>query len=337
MPAMGTLQNFLKDHFLHYNSGALVRAAEGYKAHVEKGGKMMVTLAGAMSSARLGRILAPMIRAGKVHAISTTGANLEEDIYRLIAFKHYAYLPNYRMSAQEEEKLLEQSFNRVTDLGIPEHEAMRVLESRLHAEWKKAEEEQAAVPANAPISEKLRKGRYFPHEFLYKILQHKDLPIDGHKEESWVLACMEKNVPIFTPGWEDSTSGNMFIAAIRRGIIQNPLTVRDGKEAFNSLADWYIENSAKAPIGFFQVGGGIAGDYPICVVPMLRQDMEMDVPLWSYFAQIRDSHESYGGYSGAYPTEKITWGKLDSNSSIHDIVSDATICAPLIFGYVMGY
>ncbi|MBP7844995.1 MAG: deoxyhypusine synthase family protein [Proteobacteria bacterium] len=337
MESNSSLKTFLKEHFYHYNSGALVRAAEDYVRHIDRGGKMMVTLAGAMSSARLGKILAPMIRAGKVHAISTTGANLEEDVYRLIAFKHYAHIPHYRMSAKDEEKLLDQSFNRVTDLAIPEHEAMRVLEERLHGVWKAAEAEQAKVAHNAPISEKLTKGRYFPHEYLYKILQQKDLPIDGHREESWVLACMEKNIPIFTPGWEDSTSGNMFIAAIRKGVIQNPLTVRDGKEAFNSLADWYIEESAKSPIGFFQVGGGIAGDYPICVVPMLRQDMEIEVPLWSYFAQIRDSHESYGGYSGAYPTEKITWGKLDASSAMHDIVSDATICAPLVFAYVMGY
>ncbi len=81
------------------------------------------------------------------------------------------------------------------------------------------------------------------------------------------------------------------------------------------LAKYYTEEAGKDGIGFFQIGGGIAGDFPICVVPMLYQDMEQtDTPFWSYFCQISDSTTSYGSYSGAVPNEKITWGKLDINT-----------------------
>ncbi|MEO9891934.1 deoxyhypusine synthase family protein, partial [Aurantibacter sp.] len=108
-----------------------------------------------------------------------------------------------------------------------------------------------------------------------------------------------------------------------------------GIEYMTFLADWYTENSAKG-IGFFQIGGGIAGDFPICVVPMLYQDMERtDTPFWSYFCQISDSTTSYGSYSGAVPNEKITWGKLDINTPKYIIESDATIVAPLIFAYLL--
>jgi len=277
-------------------------------------------LAGAMSSAQLGRMLAPMIRKGYIHAISTTGANLEEDAYRLLANSHYKPIENYRMSAEKEEELSNAGFSRVTDLGIPEEEAMRVLEKELIREWQAAEKQGQA---------------YFPHEYLIRILQSGRVKFDGAPENSWLLAAAEKNIHIVTPGWEDSTCGNMFVAAIKRKDIERPHIVKDGKEAMLEFSDWYEAESEKQPIGLFQIGGGIAGDFPICVVPMLRQDLGKDTARWSYFAQIRDSQESFGGYSGAYPTEKITWDKLSAKSKIFDIVSDATIVAPLIFSYVL--
>jgi deoxyhypusine synthase len=103
------------------------------------------------------------------------------------------------------------------------------------------------------------------------------------------------------------------------------------------LAQWYPENARGRGVGFFQIGGGISGDFPICVVPMLNQDLVKDVPTWSYFAQISDSTTSYGSYSGAVPNEKITWGKLDVDAPKFIVESDATIVAPLIFSYVLGW
>ena len=101
------------------------------------------------------------------------------------------------------------------------------------------------------------------------------------------------------------------------------------------LAKWY-QTESKTGIGFFQIGGGIAGDFPICVVPMIKQDLRVSVPLWSYFCQISDSTTSYGSYSGAIPSEKITWGKLGIDTPKFVIESDATIVAPLIFAYLLN-
>ncbi|MEO0414595.1 MAG: deoxyhypusine synthase family protein, partial [Verrucomicrobiota bacterium] len=152
------------------------------------------------------------------------------------------------------------------------------------------------------------------------------------------LAACEKNIPIFVPGWEDSTLGNFFAASCVDGTIQNSTTVRSGIETMRELIAWYRETTAESPLGFFQIGGGIAGDFPICVVPLMHLDLgETGIPPWAYFSQISDSTTSYGSYSGAVPNEKITWDKVTPETPTFIIESDATIVAPLIFGYVLGW
>ncbi len=316
------ITNFIEKYFLHFNSAALVDAAKGYEDQLNKGNKMLVSLAGAMSTAEIGKIFAEMIRKDKVHIISCTGANLEEDLMNLVAHSHYKRVPNYRdLTPQDEWDLLEKGLNRVTDTCIPEEEAFRRLQAHIVEIWKEAE----------------AKGeRYFPHEFMYKLLlsgvleQYYEIPI----ENSWMFAAAEKNLPIVVPGWEDSTLGNIFASYVMKGELKAS-TMKSGIEYMGYLADWYIKNSDTG-VGFFQIGGGIAGDFPICVVPMLYQDMEMtETPFWSYFCQISDSTTSYGSYSGAVPNEKITWGKLDINTPKFIVESDATIVAPLIFAYLL--
>ena len=320
----GPISQFIEKHYLHFNSAALVDAAKGYEKQLQDGAKMMVTLAGAMSTAELGKIFAEMIRQDKVQIISCTGANLEEDIMNLVAHTHYERVPHYRdLTPQQEWDLLEKGLNRVTDTCIPEEEAFRRLQKHIHKIWKDADD----------------KGeRYFPHEFMYKMLLSGVLEeyYEIDLKDSWMYAAAEKNLPMVVPGWEDSTMGNIFASYVIKGEIKAS-TMKSGIEYMAWLADWYGKNSGNG-VGFFQIGGGIAGDFPICVVPMLYQDMEMhDIPFWSYFCQISDSTTSYGSYSGAVPNEKITWGKLDINTPKFIIESDATIVAPLIFAYLLGY
>ena len=321
----GPVSQFIEKHYLHFNSAALVDAAKGYEEHLLDDGKMMITLAGAMSTAELGKSLAEMIRQDKVHIISCTGANLEEDIMNLVAHNSYKRVPNYRdLSPQEEWDLLENHYNRVTDTCIPEEEAFRRLQSHLFDIWNNADS----------------KGeRYFPHEFMYQMINSGLLKqyYEIDPADSWMVAAAEKNLPIVVPGWEDSTMGNIFSSYCIKGEFK-PTTMKSGIEYMIWLADWYPKNCAGKGIGFFQIGGGIAGDFPICVVPMLYQDMEMhDVPFWSYFCQISDSTTSYGSYSGAVPNEKITWGKLDIHTPKFIVESDATIVAPLMFAYILGW
>jgi deoxyhypusine synthase len=328
----GPVSRFIQHHYRHFNAATLVDAAHGYVEHLDSGGRMMVCLAGAMSTAELGLSLAEMIRRDKVHLITCTGANLEEDVFNLVAHDYYERVPHYReLSPKEEEGLLHRHLNRVTDTCIPEGEAMRRMEKAMLEVWSAAD----------------KKGeRYFPHEFFYKVLlggkYEKYYQIDP--KDSWMLAAAEKNLPIVVPGWEDSTLGNMYAAAVIRGreggpnSIKNVHTVRTGIEYMTWLADFYTKTTPKSSLGMFQIGGGISGDFPICVVPMLHQDLQRkEVPLWGYFCQISDSTTSYGSYSGAVPNEKITWGKLGVDTPKYIIESDATIVAPLIFAHVLGW
>ena len=319
----GPISQFVDKYYLHFNAASLVDAARGYNEQLAKGAKMMVTMAGAMSTAEIGKIFAEMIRQDKVHIISCTGANLEEDLMNLVAHKHYVRIPNYRdLTAKDERELMDKGLNRVTDTCIPEEEAFRRLQKHVFEIWKDAD----------------NKGeRYFPHEFLYKLLlsgvleQYYEIDI----KDSWMYAAAKKNLPIVVPGWEDSTLGNIFTSYVLKGELKAS-TMKSGIEYMTFLSKWYPENSQNG-VGFFQIGGGIAGDFPICVVPMLYQDMEQtDTPFWSYFCQISDSTTSYGSYSGAVPNEKITWGKLDWDTPKFIIESDATIVAPLVFAYVLG-
>lgn len=321
------VRTFIEQHYLHYNARELKRAAAAYETHIAAGGKMMVTLAGAMSTARIGRILARAIDAGLVHGISCTGANLEEDAFNLLAADEYEEIDDWRgISAEADAALYARGMNRVTDTCIPET-VMRHMERELLERWK----------ATSAAGE-----THLPSEHLLAVLD--DPKVQSHfqgAEDSWLLAVKRTGIPVFTPGWEDSTTGNMFAAACYRGDLPDHRAVTSGTEQMVRLMKWYQANCRPTPtapsIGFFQIGGGIAGDFAICAVPAMIQDLEMsDMPFWGYFCQISDAVTSYGGYSGAPPNEKITWGKLEKTTPRFMIESDATIVAPLILAYLLG-
>ncbi len=348
---MPTITDFLRAHYRHFNAATVVEAADAYVELIARGDRMMVTLAGAMSTAELGISLAEMIRREKVHAITCTAANLEEDLFNLVAHDHYRRVPNWRNLTPEQEKDLEsRGLNRVTDTCIPEEEAFRKIQPHLLELWREGEGERR--PA-------------FPHEYFYRILRERRLENEYQVplEHSWLAAAAERDLPLFVPGWEDSTMGNVFVASVLAGELEGYGAIRRGVEYMHALAAWYVEttmgrrlraldapSTAGIPdpleegapdilcrVGFFQVGGGIAGDFPICVVPMIHQDMELPCPYWAYFCQISDSTTSYGSYSGAIPSEKITWGKLDIDTPMFVIESDATIVAPLMFARILGW
>jgi len=309
-PVSDGIRGFVNRHFRHFNAGALRHCAQSLQKFLDDDGRLMVTLAGAMSTAEIGRSLAPVIRAGKVHAITCTGANLEEEVFNLVAHSSYKKIPDWRNLSQEDEAMLhEAGYNRVTDTCIPEEQAIRHIEDKILNQWKK--------------------GPAFPHEHVMAILD--DLEFEIPPTDSWLIAAKETGIPIYVPGWEDSTLGNIFAAHCISGNIDRS-NVKTGIDYMIHLAEFYQKSSQ--PFGFLQIGGGIAGDFPICVVPMLRQDLNQNTPMWGWFAQISESTTSYGGYSGAPPSEKITWGKLAPGTPMHIIESDATIVAPILFGFI---
>lgn len=322
---MSTISAFMEANYKHFNARETLDAAKAWNELLDGGGKMFLAMAGAMSTCEIGITLAEMIRQDKVHAICCTAANLEEDLFNLFNNTEYKLVPEYRdLSPEEERDLRDEGFNRVTDTCIPESVMLQV-EDHLVQLWKDA----------------AAKGEsYYPWEYFYSLLEIEDVKKHYQipPEHSWVLAAKEKNLPIYTPGWEDCTMGNKFVALVMSGALPDHRCLRLGTEQMQHLAEWYLARAdEKTPVGFFQIGGGIAGDFSICVVPMIIQDLHKeDAPFWAYFAQISDSTTSYGSYSGAVPNEKITWYKLDVDTPKFMINSDASLVAPLIFSYVLG-
>ncbi len=313
--------SFVLRNYKNFNARATRDALIAYWDHIERGGKMFWAVAGAMSSAQLGITLAPAIRAGLIHGLSVTGANLEESLFRLVAHKSYKDFPEYRyFTKQDDTKILNDRMRRVTDTSIPEDEAFRAVEKYVVPMW-----ERATKTAD----------RRFWHEYFYDLIQTigSDL-YEGNPDECWLLAAAKARLPIVVPGCEDSTFGNIFASHVKRGEC-SPSIVKSGIEYMAAFYDQYRELSAGQGVGFFQIGGGIAGDFPICVVPSIKYDLEETAKPWAYFCQISDSTTSYGSYSGATPNEKITWDKLTEDTPMFVIESDATIVVPLLLSALL--
>jgi deoxyhypusine synthase len=314
--------SFVLRNYKNFNSRATRDALVAYWRHIEAGGKMFWSVAGAMSSAQLGITLAPAIRGGLIHGLSVTGANLEESLFRLVAHDSYKDFPDYRyFTKQDDTRILEERMRRVTDTSIPEDEAFRAVEAYIVPMWTQATETNT---------------RRFWHEYFYEMVQ--TLPADLHEgkaEDCWLLAAAQHNLPIVVPGYEDSTFGNIFASHVKFGECSASVA-KSGIEYMAAFYDQYKVLSAdEAGVGFFQIGGGIAGDFPICVVPSIKYDLQEPVKPWAYFCQISDSTTSYGSYSGATPNEKITWDKLTETTPMFVIESDATIVVPLLLAALL--
>ena len=317
LPMLG----FILDNYKNFNARATRDALIAYWRHIERGGRMFWAVAGAMSSAQLGITMAPAIRAGLIHGMSVTGANLEESLFRLVAHDHYKDFPDYRyFNKSDDTKILNDRMRRVTDTSIPEDEAFRAVEKIIVPMWKQATEGGT---------------RRFWHEYFYELITtigpelHK-----GNADECWLLAAAKAKLPIVVPGYEDSTFGNIFASHVKLGECGAGIA-KSGIEYMAAFYDQYRELSSGAGVGFFQIGGGIAGDFPICVVPSIKYDLEQAVKPWAYFCQISDSTTSYGSYSGATPNEKITWDKLTEETPMFVIESDATIVVPLMLSALL--
>jgi deoxyhypusine synthase len=315
-----SIRQFIKENYFHFNAGELKRAIEALEIQIKSKNKIFLTLSGAMSTARIGRLLAPAIEKGLIGAICCTGANLEEDVFNAIEGHRYKQVHWRGLSSGDEEFLVKSGWNRVTDTCIPEN-VMRHVWKVLLESW------------NLDL-------KLSPYEHMRRAL---DKIVESETnisrlDESWVWAAHQANIPVFVPGWSDSTTGNMFTASVKNGDIRHRYeSVISDAEQFELLANWYEDTTQNKYHGpaFLQIGGGIAGDWPICVVPSLRQDENKDVPHWGYFCQIGDAPASYGGYSGAPPNEKITWDKISSQTPRFAIQSDATIVLPLILSYLL--
>lgn len=328
----GAVSAFAKRTLLHLNGGATLQAALWLKNHLDNGGKLVVSIAGALSSFQVGIMLAELIRQDKVHLVSATAANHEESFYRYVAHSHYAYIPKYtELTPIQEAELRDAGLRRITDTFLPEDESVRIMEPHLVKMWKDAQSSGE---------------RYFPHEYFRRLFKKRLIQPDpmANPHDCWTYAAFKKDIPIVIPGFEDSTMGNIFASYTYAGRYRSSPThlfdqsiMKSGLEYFTMLYDWYGDISKKNPVAFLQLGGGIAADFPICVVPSIKHDLEHHrVRDWAGFIEIGSSPMSYGSYSGAGGKEKITWDKLSTKSYYQIIQSDVTVVFPWIAAILLG-
>ncbi len=339
------VSNFLVNTKRHCNGGRTVDAGLWLKDFCTDGGKLFLSMAGAGSTFQMGIVLSDLIRAGFVAGISVTGANLEESLYRLVANEHYAYIPDYQSLTRTEEKELDYAgLRRITDTFLPEDESVRVLLSAFEKLWREAEE----------------KGeKHFWHEYFFMLFERNLIPIEGNPEleQCWLYQAWKHGVEICVPGPEDSTMGNIFAyysnAHSHESLEEfqdphpiNPDIIKHSFRYMQRLTAWYMETTKHCNLAFVQLGGGIAADFPICVVPHIKKDylapltpkqQEERVRPWAAFVEIHSSPMSFGSYSGAGGLEKITWSKLEINAYINQIFGDYTEHFPDIAAIILGW
>jgi len=336
--------NWLVDRKRHCNGGKTVDAGLWLKQHCDNGGKIFLTMSGAGSSFQQGIDIAEMIRAGKIAAISVTGANMEESLYRLVANSHYAYITDYNeLSRQEEKELDRAGLRRITDTFLPEDESVRIVLPKLEMLWREAEQT----------------GKHLLwHEYFFQLFERNLIEFDptAKKEECWLYEAWRNKIPVFVPGVEDSTMGNVFtyyayggthpfLAKYKQEKPISPDVVEHSFRYMHRLAEWYMDNTKEKGIAFLQYGGGIAADFPICVVPHLKKDYLADesedmqeklIRAWAGFIEIHSSPMSFGSYSGAGFKEKITWSKFEVDAFGMQIFGDYTEHGPDICAIVLG-
>lgn len=336
--------NWLVHTKRHCNGGKIINAGLWLKQHTDNGGKIFLALAGAGSTFQVGIVISELIRAGKIAAISATGANLEESLYRLVANSYYARIPNYdELTRSEEKELAQIELCRITDTFIPEEESVRVIFPELEKLWREAE---------------INKRYLLWHEYFFQLFERKMIKFDptANVDDCWLYQAYLHKVPVFVPGAEDSTMGNLFSyisyngnhpvlskykpkQPISQAIICNSFSY------MHRLAEWYLDNTEERGLAFLQLGGGIASDFPICVVPHIKADFLWDqqkkirekmVRAWAGFIEIYSSPMSFGSYSGAGFKEKITWEKLDVDTFGEQIFGDYTAHFPDIAAIILG-
>lgn len=330
---MGQITDFAKKYFTHYNSGEMMRAGESLKTFLDSGNKLMITLGGAFSTAEGGKMLARLIREDKVHAISCTGANLEEDLFNLVAHNTHFPVHNWReCTMQSDKELREKGYNRVLDTALHDTYATETVEKEIIKLWIRDTNAKYASPTYA---------KKYWHEYFYELILSGSL-VDKYQidyKDSWLVAAAIKNIPLVTPGYEDSTMANVFAGYVANQEGVDPDIIKSNINAFVDLGKWYIGlDSIDINVGMLSLGGGISGDFPQCVLPYIQYDLEKkNVKHWKWFCQITDAVTSYGGFSGCTTAEKCSWSKLEPEwSDAYTINSDYTIVFPIIGAIVLG-
>lgn len=248
---------FLERNFQHLHAAVTLAAARDYARFVKQNdGKMIVSLASDSVPPTIEKLLAPMIRAGLIHAIVATGSAIEVDL------------------------------NSIATAGIGDSRIPRKTITALHEDlrylWARAGENGHRYFHWEIIYQLLNPAQHNP--------SYQQLPSD-----SWLCAAYEYDIPVYAPGIENSTLGRLFCADVIAGKIASHSTMKSGTEQYEHLSNWYLSQQKTSDIGLFQIGDSATGDFSRYVVSSIVHDQKDNCKLWRHYTHITDTTPSRVG------------------------------------------
>lgn len=322
------LSDLIDDSFLAYNAARLREACHLFtQKMLEPEVTVGLSLTGALTPAGLGiSALIPLIKAGFVDWIISTGANLYHDTHFGIGLS--MHLGN----------------SQISDIVLREEEVVRIYDIFF---------DYSVLLDTDAFFRKIIEGKEFQHpmstaEFHYlcgRYVHERERKL-GIKEKSLLAVAYECGVPIYTSSPGDSSIGMNVAAKSLQGnklVFDPSLDVNETAAIVlaakrNTLAKAGKVKKGKGQSAVFILGGGSPKNFLLQTEPQIQEVLGIDERGHDYFLQITDARPDTGGLSGATPGEAVSWGKVDPDRLPDAVVCyvDSTVALPLITAYALA-
>jgi len=303
--------------FKAYNGGRLAEACRLFTEKMIAGnGLVGMSLTGALTPAGLGcSSIVPLIKAGLVDWIISTGANLYHDLHYGLGMNLYAGSPFLN-----DVELRRDGVIRIYDV-LFDYDVLLDTDAFVRHVIQ-GEEFQRTM------------GSDEFHYLLGKYVAEREKKL-GIKETSVLSAAYQYGVPVFTSSPGDSSIGMNIAAMALRG---SKLLIDVNRDVNQTAAIVYGAKSSGATSSVFILGGGSPKNFILQTEPQIQEVMGIEERGHDYFLQCTDARPDTGGLSGATPGEAVSWGKIDPENLPDCVVcyADSTITLPLITAYALS-
>jgi deoxyhypusine synthase len=307
----------LVDHHLYaYNAARLREACQLFARRIcQPDVTVGVTLSGALTPTGLGTAaIVPLIRAGLIDWIVSTGANLYHDMHRSLGFQLWGTTPFV-----DDRQLRDQKIIRIYDILFDQDV---LLDTDAFLRQCIAGPEFQRPMSTAELHYNL--GRY---------TRAREQAL-GTEYVSILTAAHEAGVPLYTSSPGDSTIG-MNVAALALSGHTLRFDVEADVNETTAIVHRAKKRSGQSAVVIF--GGGSPKNFILQTEPQLQEIMGIAAKGHDYFTQVTDARPDTGGLSGATPSEAMTWGKVDPDQLPDTIVCycDSTIAMPVMAAYAL--
>ncbi len=311
------VKEMVDDFFLAYNAARLYEACSIFtRKMLEPDVTVGLTISGALTPAGLGyAAFVPLVEAGFVDWIVSTGANLYHDIHRSLGFSLYGISPHVDDVALKRDRVI-RIFDIVFDQDVLFKTDQFISEVLASREFQK------------------RMGTAELHYNLGRYVREREKLL-GCSYRSLLGAAFEAGVPIYTSSPGDSSLG-MGLAALRlRGASVGFDPELDVNETASIV---YDAKKSGGKSGVVILGGGSPKNFALQTEPQIQEIYGLEEKGHDYFIQITDARADTGGLSGATSQEAVTWGKVDPDRLPDTVVcyTDSTIALPIMTAYAMS-